>query len=521
MHALSTYIWGDKGTSYPPRSIEFNSDKDIDEAVENPQVLERVEEYTQNKFNQINVTTTMRDLSQVGQLLKLTYVGSKGFSCSREIVSILMDYQSLIKASNGACGIFVKNSLMSLKTHRLALEIAEKGKFDTALKQLAGCTKLAEKMIETSTGLVLKSTELVNQAKSAMLAAHSDEILSNKQKEEIMTTLNNLEAKEASLKSRTADFREMIEEERKREAQAIKEANDASKKGLLLSTMAMIGKTIVTVGVAVLPLKLAGSDTANSSLANLGTSLQKMLAEKSVAEQALQTVEEELAVKQEQLKTASDEDKGKINEKIASLLVNVRFKKEALKSQSDAWRETQDKLNAKTQTANDRAADAAKKRFELQQEQLKDNADLAESVAKLKGIKVVNNNLSQAIISLEITIKTLGKVKTVFENTRVFWEAVKTHCEELSNMETLQNLADPDLQIEFVEAIKSSGLNWLTLGRINLLAARSMKDVNQNVDTIMNHLPTKEEAIDLFPRLVKALSMQIEETQKALTSEKL
>lgn len=520
MNAISTYIWGDNGTPYPNRKITFGCKEDIDQAVENLRVSARVEEYTKSRFNQINVTTAMRDLSQVGQLLQLAYAGSKGFSCSREVASILMDYQSLIKDSDSACRMFVNNSLQALKTHRLALEVAEKGKFDNALKQLSGCTKLADKMIATSTDLVLKSTMLVDQAKKAMLAAHSDEALSNKQKEEIMSTLNNLEAKEASLKSRTADFRERIEEERKREAQAIKEADDASKKGFFLSTVTIIGRAAATVGASILPIKVAGNEATNNPLANFGVSLQKILAEKSNAEQELEAAEKELAIKQEQLKTAADENKGKINEKIAGLQVTVRCKREALKSQNATWQEMQDKLNAKTQTANDRAADAAKKRFELQQEQIKDNADLAESVTKLKNLKIVDNDLTQSIISLEITIKTLGKVKTVFENTRVFWESVKTHCEELSDMEALHNLADPDLQIEFVETIKSSGLNWLTLGRINLLAARSIENVTQNVDTIMDNFPTKAEVPGLIQRLTEALSMQIEQAQKTLASQR-
>jgi len=40
---------------------------------------------------------------------------------------------------------------------------------------------------------------------------------------------------------------------------------------------------------------------------------------------------------------------------------------------------------------------------------------------------------NQAIHSLDVTVKTLAKIKTVFDNTRVYWKSMENHCNQLKD----------------------------------------------------------------------------------------
>jgi len=128
----------------------------------------------------------------------------------------------------------------------------------------------------------------------------------------------------------------------------------------------------------------------------------------------------------------------------------------------------------------------------------------------LKNAHIIENDLEQAVISLEVTIKTLGNVKTVFLNTKQFWEGVHRHCKSLTANEEVEDLCDPDLKDEFMDAIKQSGFCWLSLGKINRTAALAIRAVDETVDNIMIDLPRKEEADKLVRELTSAILGDIE-----------
>ena len=74
------------------------------------------------------------------------------------------------------------------------------------------------------------------------------------------------------------------------------------------------------------------------------------------------------------------------------------------------------------------ATDAAKKEVEIAklraatQKELRDaNASLAEAVSKLQSASNQRNDLDGAIYSLELAVKTLGKIVTILGNAKLFW----------------------------------------------------------------------------------------------------
>ena len=108
--------------------------------------------------------------------------------------------------------------------------------------------------------------------------------------------------------------------------------------------------------------------------------------------------------------------------------------------------------------------------------------------------------MSASILSLELAIAALGKVRTTFENTRLFWLGVEKQCKKLTKIENLRLNSDPSLKEEFIDELNNIGLSWLTLGKINYFALLVIQKVDQKSDSIMNNLPTKQEALEIVQK---------------------
>ena len=62
------------------------------------------------------------------------------------------------------------------------------------------------------------------------------------------------------------------------------------------------------------------------------------------------------------------------------------------------------------------------RRMDYQKELRETNAQLAESISRLANTKSEENDLEKSIHSLDVSIKTLGKIKTTFEEVRAYWQ---------------------------------------------------------------------------------------------------
>merc|ERR1712080_71407 len=184
------------------------------------------------------------------------------------------------------------------------------------------------------------------------------------------------------------------------------------------------------------------------------------------------------------------------------------------------WGRASEKTGQLSQEAREREAEARKTRRKLQEQERDNNAVIAEAVEKLKNSKFEDNELEKAINSLEITVNSMGKIKTVFLNAKQFWVGVQKHCEELKDTDILESFADDDTKAEFLDEIKTSGLGWMALGKVNLEAAIAMKSVDKNIDDIMCNLPNKKEADEMIQNLstelLTSLKSENEQIQKLI-----
>ena len=131
---------------------------------------------------------------------------------------------------------------------------------------------------------------------------------------------------------------------------------------------------------------------------------------------------------------------------------------------------------------------------QLMSDEEKNNSELASISHRLQTLKVEDNHLSVTIISLELVIAALGKIKAIFEDVEYFWRGV-THSNKLLDEDLKEQISKTDLKDEFITQLKLSGLRWLALGKICYTVDLCVKTSKNETDNIMNKLPTMQEAI--------------------------
>ncbi len=504
-------------------SYQFKTSQDLVVMASQPAVQQKVTEL-EKSFYTINIEQTMGYLSQVGGLLQLAYAGTKGHKSCVKVTGILSDYQALIKNSQIANRKFVLGCLTSVKNHQSALNMAEKKKYESAISYLVECGNQAAEMAELADKLINESQALCSMSKEALLLAVEDENTSTDQRERITKEIHDLQAKEAALKSKTMDLARQVEEEKIKEKALCTKAEKAQAQAFAIGMVSAVMKPLGQIAGSILPIVTPITSTAGF----IGTQIIQALTQAQSTESRL---DKELTELKSQIKKKSDliaEEKLKgekgdvaliaslekeekdLNTKLDALLNSSQAAKAALKEVQEEFQKNADNFHSLEQKA-------AERRVEAQKAQMEANAQLAESIERLKGFNVEKNDLNKSIASLEIAVKTLGKIKTVFENTRVFWNEVEMQCKTLSDISTMKILLKEEEHQEFSKNLLESAWSWIVLGKINYSALQSIGLVQEKVDVIMSNLPNAEEKKQLIEVKSDLLLLQIKGENDLLT----
>lgn len=494
-------------TKIYPTTIDFKQPDDIESVFRSStEITQHISTIIKN-YHTINVSEAMQNLAQVGQLLQLAYSGSKGFPCSVNIVGIMSNYQSLIKNSYATSTSFVDISLSALKLHKMALTLFEKKKIDAGMKIIAKTADAAGKMVEFSNDLVNEAKQLCDKSTQALEAATKDESVSTQKKSEVAKLISEYKAKEAKITTMTQGLNTAISEEKEKKEKAAKEAKTDRR---LAFTLSLISAAVEPFNNMVLLLK--SKDSSESEDNNVDddsiAETAKHAENCKKAKANLYEFQKNLAVKQKEHSFETDENKKKALEiEIVKLEHDIKSHSGLVVEAESALKKMEDTFLEQAKMAQNKEERIEQRLIDLQKELRHANADLAESVSKLASSHLEVDNLDKAIHSLEVTVQTLGKIKTVFENTRLFWMSVQNQCKKLADVECikiLSEIGDGCLE-ELLDEVKRSGFNWLALGKINLTAKKSMENVNHTIDQIMTNLPSKEDATSLAHTMLAQL----------------
>ena len=517
---------------------DFMEPIDITKAVKsNPQL----ETYINNQiksYRNIDINVVFENLSHVGNVIKLAYADSKGFSCSTQIMDILINFQGFIKESHVICESSLESSMTALRCLKVTVNVAEKNDLKKALNMWNRCSNIAGGMADNSAKLESIAIELVEKATAALVAASKDESISTSERKKIVDSIGQFKSRQAGLKSKTESLSSRIENLNKDQDEIAKKIDKEYLRDRLTrfgngvkDFMEVVGPIVGLIQVISMPfgginpallipfggavlsititliLKLTDINNKNKNTKEFNLNKQEMLHALQSKEAAILAKISELRKEEESLgkkNSQSDEIKKKKEENKD----NIENAEEELSDVRDEIEKTQDycsKMIVSLESLKRQKKEISDLKEELQREEKAANSELVSIAEKLKNLKPEKKDLEAAILSLEMTIKCLGIIKTTFENTKAFWNYVKSKCDSLKNIDEFKMYADYDMKEEFLTEIKTAGLNWLALGQINYIASESIKKTDKKVDEITKNLPTKLEALEIVKKNAKEI----------------
>lgn len=483
-HWMDGVGWADTGMT-GREFFDIKTWEDIDSRANEPQAKQYVDGKIQVYYS-INPADAMKKLAEVGSLLRLAYSGSKGFKCSSDILRVLSDYQDLVKDSLVTSSTFVEMVLRALKYHKIAMIFMEHKKTDKVLRYLKKCATMAEKMATEADSLVNKAEELKQLSVDALIAANDDYHGSVSDRKKLQKVINDLKVERAKQEQMKTDVdalvKEAIEEEKRNGAMA----KEKEFWGMIIGVFSPLAQTAMTSVIPALvgdaPLSEDDGDfpDGRGGFPDGGDGGPDGGGFPDGGDGGLPGGAG--------LPGGGGIPGGEIPEG---------------GGEPGCGGGGGSGIDQAASLARCREASARAARINWQRKQMQNNAELASTVEKLMQTTTEKDELDKAIYGLEITIKTLGKVKTIFLNAKVFWLGVKKHVESLAaTNEELEDYAeDEDLHGELEEGIMNSGYSWLSVGKICKMSAETIRKVDSEVDEILNDLPTEAEAKELIQKL--------------------
>jgi len=176
--------------------------------------------------------------------------------------------------------------------------------------------------------------------------------------------------------------------------------------------------------------------------------------------------------------------------------------------------------SAAEQSAADRRLELMRvARYEKEKELRENNALLARQLTELNNLSSSDNNLKAAVQALGIAITSLGKIKTIFDNTRLFWDGVEKNCLSLVNSKKFDKAVKLESASDFLKSLKESAFGWMCLANINIQAHEAMVGANATIDSVMISLPTAEEARQIIHQKVPEMLRQLDNQTQDLDRE--
>lgn len=393
----------------------------------------------------VNVAEALRELNDVGDLLRIAYAGTHGRRSSTSVIRIMSNYQHMVKDTFIVTGAFVISSLTAMNTHRIAMKFVEKGKLDKALEKMQRCAEMAREMATLCEQLKGVASDLVTASTEALEKAVEDSVISREEKDEIKKRMDAAKVDQAYRETQ----KEMLDQELHRalvDEQAEISREERREQRKFFMDLLKAGTSAVSEAVG-----------AASPAGSLAKGLNRAAGGQSNSEG----------------KSSSGEE-GSASDRRLELMRAARYEKE--------------------------------------KELRENNAILAKQLTELNQLTLSRNDLDAAIKALEVAVTSLGKIKTIFENTRLFWAGMEKNCIALTNVTSFQDANELEDNNEFTTALKQHAMKWMCLGNINIRAHHAMEDANATIDSVMTTLPSSDEARTIVtskvPEMLRNLSRQ-------------
>eukprot|EP01084_Bolivina_argentea_P306749 530116_1 len=151
-----------------------------------------------------------------------------------------------------------------------------------------------------------------------------------------------------------------------------------------------------------------------------------------------------------------------------------------------------------------------KQKSEILDKLMQQNDELMKTVIEIQSGEM--DSFEKSLKSIEVVIKTLGKIKSIFSNVQLFWIGVTDNCKRLVQINKKVDFfkkSAVQYKDEFREAIGESTKGWFILTKVNCQAQKAICEVDKVMDKMLQNLPGEEKAMALVkestPKMIEAL----------------
>lgn len=441
--------------------------------IENRCLLPGIDTWVATKIKseyQMDVKTAFLLLGKVGQLLRVSYAGCKGYKCQVPVAKVHSQYQDLIYDSARVGENFVKNAIRALKYHYYAAKRADKDELEQAFKWVTRTASIADKMVTESKYMVDQSEKLKEMTVDAYLQTQTDDVKNKDQIDLFKHKMANM----------TQEVKR-IEIELQKETLAQKEQ-----------------ETMLKAALA----EVKRYEKEHGAIAN-----------KKIKENKICVPMEQgfgiggFGITWTTKSCHTELDKGAIEQQKVLLGQHEKL----------------------IQGARGKELEIMRMKRDIQERTAKLYGDLAALMEGTKAATSHSDELIRAQASLQISIQVLAMVKTIFLNALNFWMKVAQSATDLGSqgdtMVVLEDLEIDDADA-FTELIVESGFSWLALGKVCNQASQAMRAVKADVTAQFIDLPNHAQAKVLIEtcaplitetqELIKALSQDVTKTKKEI-----
>merc|ERR1712048_856545 len=155
--------------------------------------------------------------------------------------------------------------------------------------------------------------------------------------------------------------------------------------------------------------------------------------------------------------------------------------------------------------------------MEAREKQRQANVEIAKLLAGLESNKEEGDQVEDAIGALGICYQTLGKVASAFQQGEQFWATVNNRAECLARFEIEADLQSKRDLEKVRDVMLESAQAWAAMGSLSHKALGLLKGVNAKAQTMMEDLPTGNEAFSEIEAEADALKALIDEENESLS----
>lgn len=157
------------------------------------------------------------------------------------------------------------------------------------------------------------------------------------------------------------------------------------------------------------------------------------------------------------------------------------------------------------------AAEMDRLALEASTKQMEVNADISALLGKLASKDIEAEQVGQTVASLQICMKTLGKVKTTFQQSRLFWSQVTDQASLLADAQQMATVVGKRELEKVRDVMIESAQGWAAMGLLNHRASGHLERVVQKADEIMNDLPDGNETASKIRAEATQLQAKVKE----------